>query len=79
MPHPLRVPGDVGPVPSGVSEEDANEWEAAVKEKQAASMRSGGAGYFRKRNLSADCVTNGGEYVDQLARRWNVAHQRHMR
>jgi len=36
------------------------------------------AGYFRNCNLSADCVTNGGEYIDQLARRSKVAHQRHL-
>src|ERR1700735_2543183 len=34
--------------------------------------------YFRKCNLSTDCVTNGGEYIDQLARRSKVAHQRHL-
>lgn len=49
------------------------------RKRRQRQMKSGSVGYFRKRNLSADCVTNGGEYVDQLARRWNVAHQRHLR
>ena len=32
-----------------------------------------------RRQLPSDCVPNGGEYIDQIARRLNVAHQRHVR
>ena len=34
---------------------------------------------FASRQLPSDCVPNGGEYIDQIARCLNLAHQRYLR